>query len=152
MADVLTPDANFEPRVRNSFERQKVMKTLGAVLTRVEQGTVEIELPFSDDLTQQHGFIHAGIISTGLDSACGYAAYTMMPPEAAVLTVEFKINLLVPAKGESFIFRGSVTKPGRTIIVADGQAFSISTDGETRLIATMTATLMTITGREGLEG
>ncbi|GHC70632.1 thioesterase superfamily protein [Limoniibacter endophyticus] len=152
MADVLTPDANFEPRVRNSFERQKVMHTLGATLTRVEQGTVEIELPFSEDLTQQHGFIHAGIISTGLDSACGYAAYTMMPPEAAVLTVEFKINLLVPAKGERFLFRGSVTKPGRTILVADGQAFSYSEDGEARLIATMTATLMTITGREGLEG
>ena len=109
-------------------------------------------MPYSKALTQQHGFLHAGIISTALDSACGYAAFSLMPPDAAVLTIEFKLNMLSPGKGERFLFRGSVTKPGRTIIVADGQAYAYAADGEARLIATMTATMMTITGREGLAG
>ncbi|MBX3572416.1 MAG: PaaI family thioesterase [Mesorhizobium sp.] len=128
------------------------MSTIGAELTSVTPGIVEIEMPYSKALTQQHGFLHAGIISTALDSACGYAAYSLMPPDAAVLTIEFKLNMLSPGKGERFLFRGSVTKPGRTIIVADGQAYAYSADGEARLIATMTATMMTITGREGLAG
>jgi len=128
------------------------MKTIGAELTHVTPGIVEIELPFSDALTQQHGFLHAGILSTVLDSACGYAAYTLMPPDAAVLTIEFKVNLLSPGRGERFLFRGTVTKPGRTIIVADGQAYAFGADGETKLLATMTGTLMTVQGREGLEG
>ncbi|SMH40441.1 uncharacterized domain 1-containing protein [Mesorhizobium australicum] len=145
-------DADYEERVRSSFARQVVMSTIGAELTSVTPGTVEIEMPYSTALTQQHGFLHAGIISTALDSACGYAAYSLMPPEAAVLTIEFKLNMLSPGKGERFLFRGSVTKPGRTIIVADGQAYAYATDGEARLIATMTATMMTITGREGLAG
>jgi len=145
-------DPDYEERVRSSFARQVVMSTIGAELTSVTPGTVEIEMPYSTALTQQHGFLHAGIISTALDSACGYAAYSLMPPEAAVLTIEFKLNMLSPGKGERFLFRGSVTKPGRTIIVADGQAYAYATDGEARLIATMTATMMTITGREGLAG
>jgi uncharacterized protein (TIGR00369 family) len=143
---------DYEERVRSSFVRQVVMATIGAELTSVTPGTVEIEMPYSVALTQQHGFLHAGIISTALDSACGYAAYSLMPPDAAVLTIEFKLNLLSPGRGERFLFRGSVTKPGRTIIVADGQAYAYSADGEARLIATMTATMMTITGREGLAG
>ena len=143
---------DYEERVRSSFARQVVMTTIGAELTSVTPGTVEIEMPYSVALTQQHGFLHAGIISTALDSACGYAAYSLMPPDAAVLTIEFKLNLLSPGRGERFLFRGSVTKPGRTIIVADGQAYAYSADGEARLIATMTATMMTITGREGLAG
>lgn len=143
---------DYEERVRSSFARQVVMATIGAELTSVTPGTVEIEMPYSVALTQQHGFLHAGIISTALDSACGYAAYSLMPPDAAVLTIEFKLNLLSPGRGERFLFRGSVTKPGRTIIVADGQAYAYSADGEARLIATMTATMMTITGRDGLAG
>lgn len=143
---------DYEERVRSSFARQVVMTTIGAELTSVTPGTVEIEMPYSVALTQQHGFLHAGIISTALDSACGYAAYSLMPPDAAVLTIEFKLNLLSPGRGERFLFRGSVTKPGRTIIVADGQAYAYSADGEARLIATMTATMMTITGRDGLAG
>ncbi|ECD4520284.1 PaaI family thioesterase, partial [Salmonella enterica subsp. enterica serovar Virchow] len=115
-------------------------------------GNIEIELPFSEALTQQHGFLHAGIISTALDSACGYAAFSLMPENAGVLTIEFKVNLLAPGKGERFLFRGSVTKPGRTIIVADGEAYAFRADGEARLIATMTGTMMTITGREGVTG
>lgn len=147
------PEADdVEARVRESFARQKVMSTFGAELTRVSRGAVEIEMPFVAGLTQQHGFLHAGVISTILDSACGYAAYSVMPPDAAVLTIEFKVNLLAPGRGERFLFRGSVTKPGRTIIVADGQAYGISADGEAKLVATMTGTMMVIVGREGIAG
>jgi uncharacterized protein (TIGR00369 family) len=151
MATVQT-DPDYEERVRSSFARQAAMDTIGAELTSVTPGTVEIEMPYSTALTQQHGFLHAGIIATALDSACGYAAFSLMPPEAAVLTIEFKINMLSPGRGDRFLFRGSVTKPGRTIIVADGQAYAYAPDGEARLIATMTATMMVITGREGLAG
>ncbi|KFB10822.1 PaaI family thioesterase [Nitratireductor basaltis] len=145
-------DADFEARVRASFERQKAMKTLGAELTRVTPGTVEIEMPHNADFTQQHGFLHAGAISMALDSACGYAAYSLMPADAGVLTIEFKVNLLAPGRGERFLFRGSVTKPGRTIIVADGQAYAYDAEDNARLIATMTGTMMTIVGRQGIEG
>ena len=152
LAGNIVSASDFEERVRASFARQAAMATIGAELTLVRSGTVEIELPYSTALTQQHGFLHAGIISTALDSACGYAAYTMMPAGAAVLTIEFKVNLLAPGRGERFLFRGSVTKPGRTIIVADGQAYAFSDSGEAKLIATMTGTMMTVTGRDGIEG
>lgn len=152
MAATILASGNFEERVRASFARQQAMSTIGATLTLVSPGTVEIEMPYSQALTQQHGFLHAGIISTALDSACGYAAYTLMPEDAAVLTIEFKINLLAPGRGDRFLFRGSVTKPGRTIIVADGQAYAFAEDGEAKLIATMTGTLMTVLGRSGIEG
>lgn len=143
---------DYEARVRDSFARQKIMTTIGAELTRVNAGDVEIELGYSEGLTQQHGFLHAGIISTALDSACGYAAYSVMPEDAAVLTIEFKVNLLSPGKGERFLFRGSVTKPGRTIMVADGQAYAYDGEGEARLIATMTGTMMVVSGRDGITG
>jgi uncharacterized protein (TIGR00369 family) len=146
------PDPDFEERVRKSFARQSAMTTIGAELTLVTPGIIEIEMPHSIGLTQQHGFLHAGIISTALDSACGYAAFSLMPANAGVLTIEFKVNLLAPGKGERFLFRGSVTKPGRTIIVADGQAYAFAADGEAKLIATMTGTMMTVVGREGVEG
>ncbi|WP_274629882.1 PaaI family thioesterase [Arvimicrobium flavum] len=144
--------ADYEERVRASFARQSAMQTIGAELTLVTPGIVEMEMPFSPQLTQQHGFLHAGVISTALDSACGYAAFSLMPPDAAVLTIEFKVNLLAPGKGERFLFRGTVTKPGRTIIVADGQAYAFGADGEAKLIATMTGTMMTITGRGDIAG
>lgn len=144
--------ADYEERVRASFSRQSAMRTIGAELTLVTPGIIEIEMPYAAHLTQQHGFLHAGVISTALDSACGYAAFSLMPADAAVLTIEFKVNLLAPGRGERFLFRGSVTKPGRTIIVADGQAYAIGADGEARLIATMTGTMMTVTGRQGIEG
>lgn len=146
------PAGDYEGRVRASFARQEIMATIGAELTRVEAGAVEIEMAYRPDLTQQHGFLHAGIISTSLDSACGYAAYSLMPEDAAVLTIEFKVNLLSPGKGERFLFRGSVTKPGRTIIVADGQAYAYDGDGNAKLVATMTATIMVVSGREGIAG
>jgi uncharacterized protein (TIGR00369 family) len=109
-------------------------------------------MPFDPAFTQQHGFLHAGTIATVLDSACGYAAFSLMPEDAAMLTIEFKINLLSPGLGERFRFRGAVIKPGRTILVADGQAFALGADGQEKLIATMTATLMSIRDREGLTG
>lgn len=146
------PEGDFEERVRASFDRQKIMTTIGATLTRVNPAEVEIEMDYRPELTQQHGFLHAGIISTALDSACGYAAYSVMPADAAVLTIEFKVNLLSPGKGERFLFRGSVTKPGRTIIVADGQAYAYDGDGNAKLVATMTATLMVVSGRDGIAG
>lgn len=148
----LVADGDYETRVRSSFARQKVMETMGAEMTRVSPGIVEIELPYDARFTQQHGFLHAGVISTVLDSACGYAAYSVMPADAAVLTIEFKVNLLAPGKGDRFLFRGAVTKPGRTIIVADGQAYAIDEDGAAKLVATMTGTMMTVTGRQGIEG
>lgn len=148
--DTINPD--FKARVQGSFARQRAMETIGAVLTTVEHGTVEIELPFDEKLTQQHGFLHAGIISAALDSACGYAAYSIMPPDAAVLTIEFKINLMSPGRGERFVFRGEVTKPGSTIIVSDGRAYAINGANPPKLIASMTGTMMVVRGREGLAG
>lgn len=152
MAAKIVPAPDFEERVRSSFARQGAMRTIGAELTFVAPGTVEIEMPYSEALTQQHGFLHAGVISAALDSACGYAAYSLMPEGAGVLSIEFKVNLLAPGKGERFLFRGSVTKPGRTIVVADGQAYAFAADGEAKLIATMTGTMMVVVGREGIEG
>ncbi|KJS18300.1 MAG: phenylacetic acid degradation protein [Hoeflea sp. BRH_c9] len=145
------PDQNFRERVTDSFARQKVMATIGATLTKVDYGVVEIEMPFREDLTQQHGFLHAGILSTALDSACGFAALSVMPEEAAVLTIEFKINLLSPGRGDRFLFRGEVTKPGNTIIVSDGRGYALS-DGPAKLIASMTGTMMVVRGREGIAG
>lgn len=142
---------DFRDRIRASFDRQKTMETIGAVLTRVEHGSVEIEMAFDDKLTQQHGILHAGIISTALDTACGYAAYSVIDETASILTIEFKVNLLSPGRGERFLFRGDVTKPGSTIIVADGRAYALS-DGPAKLIASMTGTMMVVRGREDIAG
>ncbi|CDZ68742.1 Thioesterase superfamily protein [Neorhizobium galegae bv. orientalis] len=142
---------DFRERVRQSFARQGAMAMLGAELTRIEQAIVEIELPFDIKLTQQHGFLHAGVISAALDAACGYAAYTVIEPEASILTIEFKVNLMSPGRGERFLFRGEITKPGSTIIVADGRAYAIG-DGPAKLIASMTGTMMVIRGREDITG
>ncbi|CAN5895318.1 PaaI family thioesterase [soil metagenome] len=148
----MTPaDSLFDQRVRDSFVRQGAMGTLGATLAAVEPGFVAIGMAHKPELTQQHGFIHAGMVATALDSACGYAAFTLMPADAAVMTIEFKINLLAPAKGPQFRFEGRVTKAGRTISVVDGRALQYAADGGgEKLIATMTATIMTVTGRDGI--
>jgi uncharacterized protein (TIGR00369 family) len=138
-------DPDFEARVRQSFAMQRVMETIGARLVHVAPGEVDIELPFRDDLTQQDGFLHAGIVSTVLDSACGYAAFTLMPAGARVLSIEFKVNLLAPAVGERVIARGRVVRAGRTITVATGDAFAVG-DGRERHVSTMTATLMAVPG------
>lgn len=152
MAAKIVPPPDYEERVRASFARQQALATIGAELTLVTPGIVEIEMAYDARLAQQHGFLHAGVISTALDSACGCAAFSLMPENTGVLTIEFKVNLLAPGKGERFLFRGSVTKPGRTITVADGQAYAYGADGEARLIATMTGTMMTVAGRDGIEG
>jgi len=146
------PTPDFEDRTRASFARQTVMTTLGITLQAVAPGRVVLAMRHRDDLTQQHGFLHAGMVSTALDSACGYAAFTLMPADAAVLTIEFKVNLLAPARGPFLRFEGEVTKAGRTISVVDGRAWQRATaDGEDGLVATMTATVMTVLGR-GIAG
>ncbi len=114
-------DPEFETRVRGSFSRQRIMDTIGARLTRVEPGAVEIELPVSPHVSQQHGYVHAGVVSTIADSACGYAALSLMPAGAGVLTAEFKVNLLAPAEGERLVASGRVVKPGRTLTVAQAE-------------------------------
>ena len=143
--------ADFALRVRESFARQGAMQTLGASLGLVEPGAVDIELPWAPALTQQHGFLHAGMVATALDSACGYAGFTLMGPDAAVLTIEFKINLLAPAKGQQFRMEGRVIKPGRTITVCEGRAFAIDNHQE-KLVATMGCTLMAVSGRDNIQG
>jgi uncharacterized protein (TIGR00369 family) len=142
-------DQDYAERVRASFARQGAMATIGASLTEVDPGRVVIELPWAQPLTQQHGFLHAGMVATALDSACGYAAFSLMAGDTAVLTIEYKINLLAPAQGQRFRMVGVVIKPGRTVTVAEGQAWAID-EGREKLIATMSCTLMAVVGREGV--
>ena len=118
------------------------MNLIGAELSRVEAGLIEINLPYRSDLTQQNGYLHAGIVTTIVDSACGYAAYTLMPEGADVLSVEFKMNMLRPARGQKFVARAEVIKPGRTLTVARGDVFGVDEAGKEELIATMLATLI----------
>lgn len=140
-------DAGYEARVQASFARQRFMALMGAFMTRVTPGEVDIELPFDPGLTQQHGFVHGGAVASVLDAACGYAASTLMPADVGVLTVEFKINFLAPAAGERFRFTGRVRRAGRTVTFVDGDAIAIA-DGRARTIATMQATMMAVRGRD----
>ncbi|EPD34976.1 hypothetical protein HMPREF9701_05530 [Delftia acidovorans CCUG 274B] len=140
-------NSDFARRVQDSFARQGAMHTLGAELSLLEPGAVDVCLDWAPGLTQQHGFLHAGMVSAALDSACGYAGLTLMPADAAVLTIEFKINLLAPAKGQHFRMEGRVLKPGRTITVTEGRAYAID-EGREKLIATMGCTLMCVQGRD----
>ena len=140
-------DPGFRQRLNDSFGRQGVMQTLGARLELAEPGRVVIVMAHKPELTQQHGFLHAGIVATALDSACGYAAFTLMPADAAVLTIEFKVNLLAPARGPWFRIEGLVVKAGRTISVTEGKAWQHEPGGAEALCATMTATIMTVQGR-----
>ncbi|HEY6826067.1 MAG TPA: PaaI family thioesterase, partial [Gemmatimonadaceae bacterium] len=139
-------DPGFETRVRASFERQAFMSTLGARLVRVEPGEVDLELPVRSDLTQQHGFLHAGALASVADSACGYAALSLMPAGAAVLSIEFKINLLAPAAGDRVLAKGRVIRAGKTVTVCWGEVLAIKDKAE-RLVATMVGTMMTVEGR-----
>ena len=136
-------DPEFNARVRSSFERQRVMAALGVTLTQVDAGRVELELAFDTRLTQQHGFMHAGVIATALDSACGYAAFSLMPVDAGVLTVEYKINFLAPAAADRFQLIGTVVRAGRTLTVCQGEAIGLRA-GKRQLVATMTSTVMAI--------
>ncbi|MFI5232354.1 MAG: PaaI family thioesterase [Gemmatimonadales bacterium] len=141
-------DPDFEHRIRASFARQAVMATLGATIDGVAPGEVTLDLPFRQDLTQQHGFLHAGIVTSVMDSACGYAALTLMEPGAAVLSVEFKVNLLAPARGERFRAVGRVVRAGRNVTVVSGEFRSVGADAV--LVAIMTGTMMSVRDRAGL--
>lgn len=142
--------ARYRQRVFDSFNLQNVMHTMNVSMTEVRPGQVKLEFPYQESLVQQHGFIHAGVVSTVLDSACGYAAFSLMPKEAGVLTVEFKVNLLSPAEGEHFIAVGTVKRQGRLISVADGELYARQS-GEKKLVASMVGTLMAIYDREGID-
>jgi uncharacterized protein (TIGR00369 family) len=146
MVTFVPADPAFASRVRDSFGRQRMLATLGATLERIAPGEVDIRLPFREDLTQQHGFLHAGAITAAVDTACGYAALSLMPVEAAVLTVEFKVSLLAPGRGEAVVARARVLKPGRTLTVVRGDVLALDR-GEERLVATMLATMMTVRDR-----
>ena len=139
------PDLQFEARVRDSFARQNAMRLIGASLLRVEPGRVDIELPVRDDLAQQHGHVHGGIVGMIADSAGGYAAFTLMPADASVLTVEYKLNLLAPARGKALVACGEVVKAGRTLSVTRIDVYGIDGGRET-LVATMQQTLMVMHG------
>ena len=141
MSSFQIQDADFERRVRENFSRQHVMSLIGASLRRVEPGVVDIVLPYRNDLTQQDGYIHAGILTTIADSACGYAAYTLMPAGSEVLSVEFKVNLLRPAAGEMFIAEARVMKAGKTLTVTRCDVYGRAAE-ESKLVATMLATMI----------
>jgi uncharacterized protein (TIGR00369 family) len=132
---------SFAEEIQRSFNQQTVMALIGAELTRVDPGIVEITLPYRADLAQQHSYLHAGIVTTIADSACGYAAYSLMPPNSEVLSVEFKVNLLRPAKGETFSAVAEVVKSGKTLTVVRADVFSID-EGRRDLIATMLGTMI----------
>ncbi|KAB2932134.1 MAG: PaaI family thioesterase [Candidatus Contendobacter sp.] len=138
----------FASVVRASFERQGLMKMLGATLDRVEPGAVDISMPYSESLTQQHGFLHAAAITAIADSASGYAALSLMPVGSEVLTIEFKVNLLRPAAGTRFVAEGRVIKPGKTITVSRTDVFAHADDGVPTLIATLIATMIAQAGQK----
>lgn len=144
----MTPEEQQE-RVRSSFAKQGLMATLGATLGEVLPGMVEISLSPRPAILQQHGFVHAGAVSAIADSAAGYAALSLMPAGAGVLTTEFKINLLAPAVGERILARGRVVKAGRTLTLAQAEVFA-EAGGKQKLIALLTSTLMTVEGRDGI--
>src|ERR1700756_4044192 len=137
---------DFRKVATATFAAQPAMRTLGISIARLEPGEVDLAMDYSAALTQQNGFVHAGIITAGLDTACGIAAFTLMPAGSDILTVEFKTNLLAPARGERFAFRAHVVKPGRTLTVCEARAFA-EQDGAESLIATMTGTLMALPRR-----
>jgi uncharacterized protein (TIGR00369 family) len=135
--------------VRESFARQSVMQTIGATLAHVGPGEVEIRLAWRADLCQQHGFLHAGIVATIADSAAGYAAFSLFPTDASVLTSEFKLHLLAPAEGEAIVARGRVLKPGRTLTIAETEVRALKA-GREKLCAKLIGTLVVLSGRPDL--
>jgi uncharacterized protein (TIGR00369 family) len=130
-----------EKRVRASFARQELLNTLHGKIAFISPGELHIEAPFDERFTQQDGFLHAGIVTTLMDSACGYAAYTLMPADSRVLSVEFKVNFLNPARGERFRAEGRVAKSGRTVSVCEGKLFALE-NGKSSLVAMMQATMI----------
>lgn len=143
-------DPHWDAKVRDSFARQGIMGLLGATLADVWPGGCEIHLPYRPDLSQQHGFFHAGVTSTIVDSAAGYAGFSLMGANTSVLSVEFKVNLLAPADGELLIATGEVVKPGKTLVITRGDAWVVK-DGKVTHCAMMQQTLMTMHGKSDLE-
>jgi uncharacterized protein (TIGR00369 family) len=142
-------ESDIEERVRASFAKQTIMTTIGATIVAVRPGEVEIVLPFAEHLLQQHGFVHAGVVATIVDSACGYAALSVMPREAAVLTTEFKLHLLSPAKGERLRAIGRVVRGGKKLVISLGEVFA-EEGGSSKQVALMTTTMMVVDGGTGL--
>ena len=151
MTDFIAQDPNFQVRIEKSFYAQGLMGHLGAGLVSVSPGTCEIELPFSDAVSQQHGFFHGGVIGTIADTAGGYAAFTLMDVDDGILTVEYKINMMAPASGELLIGRGQVLRSGRTLTVSQAEV-SVVKDGKETVCAAMQQTLMRIVGRADVFG
>ena len=149
MREFRTQDRHYERRVRDSFARQKVMEFLGAEMMAVAPGRCEIRLPYHEGLSQQHGFFHGGIVGTIADSAAGYAGYSLMPPEASVLTVEYKMNLLAPADGDLLIARGEVVKAGRNLVITKADV-EVVKNQRGKPCATLLQTLMTAVNRPDL--
>jgi uncharacterized protein (TIGR00369 family) len=144
-------DPGFAERVRESFGRQAFMKTVGALLTKVSPGEVHVELPFRNDLTQQHGFLHAAVMTAIVDTACGFAALTLAPRDASVLTIEYKVNFMSPGSGERITAQARVLKRGRAVTVCAGDVYARQA-GRERHIATMIATIANVTERPNLVG
>jgi len=143
MSDYHPLDLKVEQRIRESFARQGLINMLNGKITHVSPGELHIEAPFDERFTQQDGFLHAGIVTTLIDSACGYAAYTLMPADSRVLSVEFKVNFLSPAQGERFRAEGHVVKSGKTLTVCEGKLFALQAEGE-KLVAMMQATMICV--------
>lgn len=151
MKDFTAKDPNFRSRIQNSFDAQGIMGHLGARLVSVTPGAFEVELPYSDAVSQQHGFFHGGVIGTIADTAGGYSAFTLMDADDGILTVEYKINMIAPASGELLIARGHVLRPGRTLTVTQAEV-SVVKDGTETVCAAMQQTLMRIVGRADVSG
>lgn len=142
-----TPNPDFADRVRASFARQAFMAHIGALLSDIAPGRCEIDLPYREELTQQHGFFHGGIIGTLADNACGYAAFTLAPADASILTVEYKMNIVSPGDGERLVARAEIVRPGRSLVVCRGDVYAVK-NGTEKLAATALATMMLMHGRE----
>ncbi len=143
MTDFQPRDPDFEARVRDSFSRQSFMATIGAEITRVAPGEVDMAVPYRADLCQQHGLFHGGLIGTVADNACGYAAYSLMPARNSVLTVEYKLNLMSPAQGDVLVSRGRVVRPGSRITVCQAEVFAVNGTQE-KLCATALGTFIAL--------
>lgn len=139
---------DFEAIVRETFRRQKVMETFGASLTRISPGSSEIRLPFKESFAGWDGSLHAGVIASILDSACGYATISLSPPGVAVLAVEFKINFLAPARGGDFLARAAVSETRGELVTCTAEGYSAA-DGKEKLVATMLSTIMTVSRPRG---
>lgn len=138
-----------EQRIRDSFSRQQALTLIGASLVAVREGEIEVALPYRPEVTQQHGFVHGGVVGMIADVACGYAALSLMPVGAAVLTAEYKINLMAPAKGERLVAVGRVVRRGRKLMVCLGEVFA-EEGGKRKQVALMTASMMVLDAESGL--